>query len=168
METSKEWMDGWMDRQIKDWVDGWIFSRPHSKNFIHVFLFYLCRNLRKEGMLYRQGPWTSEVEGEKKSLPSENTSRKWWSKIQICICLTPSPELLTMMETTLLPLSSHFESLYQPPRASLVPTAKESACNAGESGLISQGRESLMGFFRFAAGTWGIFSSYSGDVHSKL
>ena len=24
------------------------------------------------------------------------------------------------------------------------------------------------GFFRVAAGTWGIFSSYGGDVHSKL
>ena len=24
------------------------------------------------------------------------------------------------------------------------------------------------GFSRLAAGTWGIFSSYSGDVHSKL
>ena len=24
------------------------------------------------------------------------------------------------------------------------------------------------GFSRFAAGTWGIFSSYGGDVHSKL
>ena len=40
------------------------------------------------------------------------------------------------MESTLLPLSSHFESLYQPPRASLVPTAKESACNAGDPGSI--------------------------------
>ena len=40
------------------------------------------------------------------------------------------------METTLLPLSSHFESLYQPPRASLVPTAKESACNSGDFSSI--------------------------------
>ena len=39
--------------------------------------------------------------------------------------------------------------------------------NAGESGLISQGGESLMGFPE-VAGTWGIFSSYSGDVHSKF
>ena len=31
-----------------------------------------------------------------------------------------------------------------------------------------QGRGKSHGFSRVAAGTWGIFSSYSGDVHSKL
>ena len=30
------------------------------------------------------------------------------------------------------------------------------------------GRGKSHGFSRVAAGTWGIFSSYSGDVHSKL
>ena len=30
------------------------------------------------------------------------------------------------------------------------------------------GRGKSHGFSRGAAGTWGIFSSYSGDVHSKL
>ena len=32
--------------------------------------------------------------------------------------------------------------------------------------LAGQGKSH--GFSRVAAGTWGIFSSYSGDVHSKL
>ena len=32
--------------------------------------------------------------------------------------------------------------------------------------LAGQGKSH--GFSRAAAGTWGIFSSYSGDVHSKL
>ena len=42
-----------------------------------------------------------------------------------------------------------------------------STSNAGESGLISWRGGSLMGFSRVAAGTWGIFSSYDGDAHSK-
>ena len=29
-------------------------------------------------------------------------------------------------------------------------------------------RGKFLGFIRVAAGTWGIFSSYGGDVHSKL
>ena len=32
----------------------------------------------------------------------------------------------------------------------------------------SHGAGIVHGFSRVAAGTWGIFSSYSGDVHSKL
>ena len=32
----------------------------------------------------------------------------------------------------------------------------------------SRGEGKSHGFSRVAAGTWGIFSSYSGDVHSKL
>ena len=32
--------------------------------------------------------------------------------------------------------------------------------------LVARGKSH--GFSRVAAGTWGIFSSYSGDVHSKL
>ena len=32
----------------------------------------------------------------------------------------------------------------------------------------SRGEGKSHGFTRVAAGTWGIFSSYGGDVHSKL
>ena len=32
----------------------------------------------------------------------------------------------------------------------------------------SRGQRKAQGFSRVAAGTWGIFSSYRGDVHSKL
>ena len=35
-------------------------------------------------------------------------------------------------------------------------------------GLHLAGRGKSHGFSRVAVGTWGIFSSYSGDVHSKL
>ena len=31
----------------------------------------------------------------------------------------------------------------------------------------SRGEGKSHGFYRVAAGTWGIFSSYDGDVHSK-
>ena len=39
-------------------------------------------------------------------------------------------------------------------------------CRGIEPHLAARGK--YHGFSRVAAGTWGIFSSYSGDVHSKL
>ena len=37
-----------------------------------------------------------------------------------------------------------------------------------ENQASSRGGEKCHGFSRVAAGTWGRFSSYGGDVHSKL